>query len=58
MDKVKKPRVGKRIIRAFTPKEIHLLLSAFDKNTFLGFRNYTIMSVFLVQVLERQNSCS
>ena len=46
MDKVKKPRVGKRIIRAFTPKEIHLLLSAFDKNTFLGFRNYTIMSVF------------
>lgn len=46
MSGIKRPKVEKTIIRAFTVQEIKLILSAFDKNDFLGFRNYTIMSVF------------
>lgn len=42
---MKKPKTPKIIVRAFNQDEVHELLDIFDRNTFLGFRNYTIFSV-------------
>lgn len=42
---LKKPKVPKIIVRAFNQEEVQELLDIFDKNTFLGFRNYTLFSV-------------
>ena len=44
ISKIKRPKSEKTLIRSFTNKEIQILLNAFDKNDFLGFRNYIIMS--------------
>ena len=41
---IRRPKVEKKIIRAFTNQEVKLILNAFDKNDFLGFRNYVIMA--------------
>ncbi|CUH95842.1 hypothetical protein P22_1927 [Propionispora sp. 2/2-37] len=43
---VKPPKVEKKVMRTFTSKEISKLLNAFDKSTFIGFRNYTIFCLF------------
>ena len=46
IDKVIKPKITKKILPAFSKADIHTLLNAFDRSTFLGFRNYTLMCVF------------
>ncbi len=43
---IKQPKVSKKIIPSFTNKEIQRILDCYDKNTFLGFRNYVIMVTF------------
>lgn len=45
MEHLKKPKVPKRYARTFTTSEIMAILKSYDKTTFLGYRNYTIMSV-------------
>lgn len=45
MEHLKKPKVPKRHARTFTTSEIMAILKSYDKTTFLGYRNYTIMSV-------------
>lgn len=45
MEHLKKPKVPKRHARTFTTSEIMTILKSYDKNTFLGYRNYTIMCV-------------
>lgn len=42
---LKKPKVPKIIVRAFNQEEVQELLDIFDKNTFLGYRNYTLFCV-------------
>lgn len=44
VDDVSKPRVSKRMVRAFDSSEVNILLKHFDRNTFTGFRNYSIMT--------------
>ena len=41
-EKIKPPKIEKKLARTFTAKEIKLVLGAFDKSTFFGFRNYTM----------------
>ena len=41
---MKTPKKSRRIIPSFSPQDIKKILSAYDKNTFLGIRNYTIMA--------------
>lgn len=45
MDDIPKPRVPKKVIQSFNREEVQAILNAFDKNTFTGFRNYTVMSI-------------
>ena len=45
LDDIPKPRVPKKIIQSFNREEVQAILNAFDKNTFTGFRNYTVMSI-------------
>ena len=45
MEHLKKPKVPKRHARTFTTSEIMAILKSYDKTTFLGYRNYTIMCV-------------
>ena len=45
LDDIPKPRVPKKVIQSFNREEVQAILNAFDKNTFAGLRNYTIMSV-------------
>ena len=45
MANLQKPKQPKIIVRSFNQEEVHELLNIFDKNTCLGFRNYTIFSV-------------
>ena len=42
---IRKPKVPKKHARTFTNKEVVEILSYFDKNTFTGYRNYTIMCI-------------
>jgi site-specific recombinase XerD len=51
---VKKPKPAKRIIRTFTPQEVKSILSVWDKNEFLGFRNYTMMSLLFSTGIRKQ----
>ncbi len=43
MTTVKAPKVEQKEMRTFTAQEISKLLNAFDKNDFIGMRNYCIM---------------
>ena len=45
MEHLRKPKVPKQMARTFTTKEVLEILKSFDKTTFLGYRNYTIMCV-------------
>lgn len=43
MTNVKAPKVEQKEMRTFTAQEISKLLNAFDRNDFIGMRNYCIM---------------
>ena len=45
MKRIERPKVPLREIQAFNRKEVDILLNAFDKSTFLGYRNFTIMII-------------
>lgn len=53
LSKVDKPRVAKRLIQSFTSSEVHKMLHGFDTDTFIGRRNYTILSFLLSTGLRR-----
>lgn len=42
MKNVKPPKVEKKPMRTFTGQEISKLMNAFDKTSFIGYRNYTM----------------
>jgi site-specific recombinase XerD len=42
---IKKPKVPKKHARTFTNNEVEAILNYFDKDTFTGYRNYTIMCI-------------
>lgn len=42
---IKLPKKSKRHVYAFNRKEVETILNSFDLSDFLGYRNYTIMSV-------------
>ena len=44
---VAKPKGSKRLARSFTPQELRSMFDTVDKSTFLGFRDYTILSILL-----------
>jgi integrase/recombinase XerC/integrase/recombinase XerD len=46
MDKIKPPRVERKVIRPFTIEEINKLLMLCDQKTFLGLRNRAIILTF------------
>lgn len=46
MVNVKPPKVEQKEMRTFTAQEISKLLNAFDRNDFIGMRNYCIMCLF------------
>jgi site-specific recombinase XerD len=51
---VKMPAPEQKIPRTFNAKEIKLILGSFDKNDFLGYRNYSIMATLFATGLRRQ----
>jgi len=53
MTTVKPPKVEQKEMRTFTAQEISKLLNAFDKNTFIGFRNYCIFCLFFSTGMRR-----
>ncbi len=53
MLRVETPKLPKRLIQAFSKTDISKLLNAFDKNEFLGFRNYTIMCILFATGMRR-----
>lgn len=46
MSNMKKPKQEQKIIYSFTKEEVNEIMSMFDKNDFIGYRNYTIMNMF------------
>lgn len=44
IEDITKPKVPKRDIRSFSNSEINIILKHFDKNDFVGYRNYAIMT--------------
>lgn len=57
MNYVSVPKVPKRTLRTFTNNEVRLLLNHFDKNEFLGYRNYVIMSTLFSTGLRISELC-
>jgi site-specific recombinase XerD len=45
LEHLHKPKVPKKHARTFTNKEVMDILNYFDKETFIGYRNYTIMCI-------------
>jgi site-specific recombinase XerD len=45
LEHLHKPKVPKKHARTFTNKEVLEILNYFDKNTFVGYRNYMMMCV-------------
>ncbi len=41
-EKIKPPKIEKKLARTFTTKEIKTILNSFDKSSFTGLRNYTM----------------
>ena len=56
MEAVKKPRVPKTELQAFTHEQINILLNVFDKNTFTGYRNYCITCVLFGTGIRRSEA--
>lgn len=55
---ISKPKVPKRTLRVFSNNEIKLILNHFDKNEFIGYRNYTIMSVLFATGIRISELCN
>ena len=53
MKRVEKPKVGKRLIQSFSSTEVHTMLNAYNIETFIGRRNYTILCILLGTGLRR-----
>lgn len=53
MATVNPPKIEQKEMRTFTAQEISKLLNAFDKNTFIGFRNYCIFCLFFSTGMRR-----
>lgn len=56
MDRVEKPKVPKKEMEAFSKEEIDTLLSVFDKNTFVGYRNYVLTCLLFGTGLRRSEA--
>ena len=55
---VEKPKCSKRIIKSFSSSEVSTMLTAYDLDTFIGRRNYTILSLLLATGLRRSEYIS
>ena len=53
LSKVDKPKVSKRLIQSFNSNEVYKMLNSFDTDSFIGRRNYTILSFLLSTGLRR-----
>lgn len=58
MVRVDKPRVEKRLIPSFDSTEVHKMLNSYDTDTFIGRRNYTLLSMLLSTGLRRSEFLS
>ena len=54
LSRVIKPKMAQRQIRTFTPEEVSKMLHGIDTSDFIGFRNYTILSLLLSTGLRRR----
>lgn len=52
------PKAEQKVARTFSAKEVRKMLSVFDKNTFHGIRDFTILSVFFGTGLRKQEVCN
>ena len=50
---VQKPKAAKRIIQSFDSFEVEKMLDAFEMDSYIGYRNYTIISLLLSTGLRR-----
>lgn len=58
MRSVSTPKIPKRQLRTFTNNETKLLLNHFDKNSFIGFRNYVIMNTLFASGMRITELCN
>ena len=50
---IERPKVAKRKIQTFSSNEVYTMLNAYDVNTFIGLRNYTLLSFLLATGVRR-----
>ena len=53
MEKMERPKVPKNIIQSFSKEEVQTILSMYDKSSFIGMRNYTIMCLLFSAGIRR-----
>ena len=58
MKRVERPKAGKRIIQSFTSTEVNTMLNAYNVDTFIGRRNYTLLCLLLATGLRRSEFLS
>lgn len=58
MKRVERPKAGKRIIQSFSSTEVNKMLGAYDVDTFIGRRNYTILCLLMATGLRRSEYLS
>ena len=56
-DDVQAPRIEKKMTRTFTAKEIKQILNSFDKTSFIGLRDYTIMETLFGTGIRKMELC-
>ena len=47
LNTIERPKVAKRKIQTFNSNEVYTMLNAYNVNTFIGLRNYTLLSFLL-----------
>lgn len=53
LNTIERPKVAKRKIQTFNSNEVYAMLNAYDVNTFIGLRNYTLLSFLLATGVRR-----
>ena len=54
VSRIEAPKVEHKEIQAFNRFEVDTILNAFDRNDFLGFRNYTMVCIFFATGMRRE----
>ncbi len=53
MSRIERPKIPQREVQSYNRQEVFKLINGFDKTSFIGYRNHTIMTIFFSTGMRR-----